>query len=273
LIGNDWLAIFPAALWAVSPMSVTFAVGGMETSLNIFWMVAATWGYVYPSPTQAGGNSVRLEYWIGVCAGLGLLTRIDAVLWIAPLFVWQLGENWLKHRRLPWRTWIACGLVLLPWVIFSVSYFGSPIPNSVTAKRNAYELPPLSALSQLLPTYSNTFFAFDTFGSVATMISGVLILTFSLFALVYAMRQAPRIVPFLIYPWLYLAFFVILNPLVFRWYMAPPLPALMLSAFVGAWVMLQPLTKTGARRLAYGIVGGLGLLCLFTSVNAWTLHP
>src|SRR5690606_26803493 len=54
LIGNDWLAIFPAALWAVSPMSVTFAVGGMETSLNIFWMVAATWGYV--SSPKAGST-------------------------------------------------------------------------------------------------------------------------------------------------------------------------------------------------------------------------
>src|SRR5690606_32915384 len=150
---------------------------------------------------------------------------------------------------------------------------GSALPNSDTAKRDAYFLPSLSALFHLLPSYSTSFFACDAVGFVATMISGVLILTFSLFALVYAMRQAPRIVPFLIYPWLYLAFFVILNPLVFRWYMAPPLPALMLSAFVGAWVMLQPLTKTGARRLAYGIVGGLGLLCLFTSVNAGTLHP
>ena len=29
------------ALWAVSPMSVTFAVGGMETSVAVLWMVAA----------------------------------------------------------------------------------------------------------------------------------------------------------------------------------------------------------------------------------------
>jgi hypothetical protein len=158
-------------------------------------------------------------------------------------------------------------------VIFSTAYFGSPIPNSVTAKRNAYDLPPLSALGQLLPTYSNAFFVFDTFGSVATMITGVLILTFSLFALVYVARREARVLPFLIYPWVYLAFFVVLNPLIFRWYMAPPLPALILSAFVGAWALVQPLTKTRARRVAFGIVGGVGVLCLFTSINAWTLHP
>lgn len=286
LIGSDWLAIFPAALWAISPMSVTFAVGGMETSVSIFWMVAAMWVYVNPSPptpspTQSGspgkpgrgGKSARLEYLIGVCAGLGLLTRIDAILWIAPLFAYQLGEDWLKRRRIPWRTWLACALVLLPWVVFSTAYFGSPIPNSVMAKRNAYDLPPFSALQQLIPTYSNAFFAFDTFGSIATMMSGVLILTFSLFALIYVIRRAPRALPFLIYPWVYLAFFVVLNPLVFRWYMAPPLPALMMSAFVGVWAMVQPLAKTRVRWAAYGIVGALGLVCMFTSVNAWNLHP
>lgn len=269
LIGSGgWLAIFPAALWAISPMSVTFAIGGMETSLAIFWMAAATWAYVgAPSPHH------WREIFIGVCAGLALLTRIDAVLWIGPLFVYQLGEDWLTRRRIPWRTWLACGLVLLPWVIFSSAYFGSPIPNSVTAKRYAYELPPLSALRQLLPTYSNVFFVFDSFGSVATMISGVVYLALSLFALLYALRRVPRVLPFLVYPWLYLGFFVALNPLVFRWYMAPPLPALMVGIFVGLWAVAQPLVRSSARRFAYGLMGLFGLLCLFTSVNGWTLHP
>lgn len=275
LIGSEWLAVFPAALWAISPMSVTFAIGGMETSVNIFWMVAATWLFIYPSPTQAGRGETPT--WvltsIGVCAGLGLLTRIDAVLWIAPLFAYQLVESWLKQGRLPWQTWLACGLVLLPWVIVSTGYFGSPIPNSVTAKRNAYDLAPLSALGQLLPTYSNVMFMFDTFGSVATMISGVFYLVASIFALLYAARRAPRALPFLTYPWLYLLFFTVLNPLVFRWYMAPPLPALIFSIFVGLWAMLQPLAKPRTRRVVYSLVTGLGLLWLFTSARGWTLHP
>jgi hypothetical protein len=312
LIGSDWLAIFPAALWTISPMSVTFAVGGMETSLSIFWMVAATWVFVaVPSPpaplpqgeggSQSSGgwheeasivgarhavplqranlqiSSLNNRYWpeilIGLCAGLGLLTRIDALLWIAPLFAYQLGEAWLKRRRFPWRTWAACVLVLLPWVVFSMGYFGSPIPNSVTAKRYAYELPAFSALGQLLPTYANVFFVFDTFGSAATMISGVLNLALSLFTLLYALRRAPRALPFLIYPWLYLGFFVVLNPLIFRWYMAPPLPALILSVFVGLWALAQPLVRSSARRAAYGLVSLLGTLWWFTSANAWTLHP
>lgn len=312
LLDSNWLAIFPAALWAISPMSVTFAIGGMETSVAIFWMAAATWVYVNPSPpassptqrawtqrlagrgergamqfANVGRAGLRRapttfitewqthwrEILIGACAGLGLLTRIDAVLWIGPLFAYQLGEDWLKRRRIPWRTWLACALVLLPWVIFSTAYFGSPIPNSVTAKRYAYELPAFSALGQFLPTYSNVFFVFDTFGSVPTMISGVLHLAMSLFALLYAARRFPCVLPFLIYPWVYMAFFVVLNPLIFRWYMAPPLPALIIGIFIGLWAIVQPLAKAGVGRLAVGFVGVFGAIWSVTSLNAWTLHP
>ncbi|MFN8560393.1 MAG: hypothetical protein U0703_01875 [Anaerolineae bacterium] len=270
VIASDWIAALPAALWAISPMSVTFAVGGMETSVNILWMAAATWLYV----------TRRSQVGIGVCAALGLLTRVDAVLWIAPLFAWQLVDAWIAGRgksiqmRIPWRTWVAVAVVLLPWVIFSLGYFGTPLPNSVTAKRYAYLIEPLGALKQLIPVYSTPFFEFDTFGSVGAMLGAVVYLALSIFGLVYTARRLPRLLPFLLYPWLYFAAFAILNPLIFRWYMAPPLPALMLGIVVGAWALVsQPLRKSPAIRFAPVIVGAVGVVWLVTSLNAWTLHP
>jgi hypothetical protein len=258
---SEAVALFPAVLWAISPMSVTFAVGGMETSVNILWMIAAIYLYV-----------VSTHRWrdigIGVCAALGLLTRVDAALWIAPLLLFQLGEGWLTRRQLPLRTWIACGLVLLPWVIFSFAYFGTPIPNSVTAKRYAYLIPPNAAFEQFLRTYANAFFQFDLLGSLGVMLGGVLILMFSFFAFSYALRHERRILPFLIYPWLYFAVFAALNPQVFRWYMAPPLPALIVGTFVGAWAMFRPL-----RRAAPLLVGVIGGLCVLTSLSGWTPTP
>jgi hypothetical protein len=264
-IDNDWIAALPGALWAISPMSVTFAIGGMETSVTILWMIAATWFYV----------ARRSPVGVGVCAALGLLTRVDAVIWIAPLFLFQLAETWLANRgkplpdRVPWRTWLACALVLLPWVIFSLTYFGTPIPNSVTAKRYAYLIEPGSALVRLIQTYSTPFFEFDTFGPTGAMLGAVVYLALSVFAVVYAARKLPRLLPLLVYPWLYLIFFAALNPLIFRWYMAPPLPALMLGIVIGAWSLLsRPLP-----RLAPILVGLLGVVWLFTSVNGWMLHP
>jgi hypothetical protein len=264
ITSSELVALFPAALWAISPMSVTFAIGGMETSLNGLWLIAATYLYV-----------VSTHRWrdigIGVCAALGLLTRADAALWIAPLLLFQLGDSWWTRRRLPLRTWIAAALVLLPWVIFSLAAFGTPIPNSVTAKRYAYLIQPNAALEQFLRTYANVFFQFDLLGSLGVMLGGVLILTFTLFAFSHALRHERRILPFLLYAWVYFAAFAALNPLVFRWYMAPPLPALIVGTFVGAWALFRPLRRP--RFAAPLIVGGIGALCLITSLSGWTLDP
>ena len=275
VIESDLIAALPAALWAISPMSVTFAVGGMETSVNILWMIAATWFYVAQRATPK-----RSQIGIGICAALGLLTRIDAAFWIAPLFLFQLIESWIAGRgkpflqRLPWRTWSAGALVLLPWVIFSLAYFGTPIPNSVTAKRYAYLIEPGSALIRLIQTYSTPFFEFNTFGSIGTMIAAVVYLTLSLLAFVYTARKAPRLLPLLIYPWLYLIIFSLLNPLIFRWYLAPPIPALMLGIVIGAWsIVSRPLKNSRALRFAPVIVGIFGCVWLFTSINGWALHP
>ncbi len=272
LIASDLIAVLPGVLWAIAPMSVTFAVGGMETSVNILWMVAATWLY-------ASVEGRWRDYAIGACAALGLLTRVDAALWIGPLLAFQLIDRWLSMRgepilrRLPLRTWLACGLVLLPWMIFSLAYFGAAIPNSVTAKRFAYLIEPGAAAAQLVQTYANLFFQFDTFGAIGAMIGGVLILTCNLFALVYAARRCPRVLPFLIYPWLYFAAFAALNPQMFRWYMAPPLPALMFGTFVGMWALLRPLAESWARVLAPLIGGLVGALCIITSLSGWALTP
>ncbi|MBE2182701.1 MAG: hypothetical protein IAE89_04675 [Anaerolineae bacterium] len=272
LTRSDYFAAFPAFLWAVAPMSVTFAIGGMETSLNILWMFAAFSLYILVPTTESSRRKRWREASIGACVALGFLTRADAVLWIAPLLGWQFLEG-LRARRLPLITWLAVGVILLPWVIFSIAQFGSPIPNSVTAKRNAYLIQPLSAFTGLLRTYSNLFFAFDTFGSIGTMISSIVILVYTLFAFPYAARKLPRALPLFIYPWLYFAIFSALNPLMFRWYFAPPLPALMLAVFTGFWALLAPLQTTRAKAIIPLAAGAFGVLCLITSLNAWTLHP
>ena len=56
--------VIVGALWAINPVSVTFAVGGMETSVAILWMVAAAYAYV------AGRDG-----WMALFARAGVLTR------------------------------------------------------------------------------------------------------------------------------------------------------------------------------------------------------
>ncbi|GEM_PF-239108 len=309
---HDWLSAVPALLYAISPMSVTFAIGGMETSLNILWMIAATYLYV------AHHTSPRAQIAIGVCAALGMLTRADAALWIVPLFVWQLLDGLITRKdqpffaRLPLRTWITAAIILLPFMLIAWAAFGSPIPNSVTAKRFAYIIEPGSALIRLIQTYSTPFFEFDTFGSIGAMIGAVLYTLLTLIGIIYAARKLPRLLPFLIYPWIYFAVFAILNPLIFRWYLAPPIPALMLGIIGGLWGIfnlrhtddsrptITPPVGTGlalsaaksfspdstpplhgerglggeiGRRIATLLLTLAAILWIFTSLNGWTLTP
>jgi len=301
LTDNRWVGALLGALWAIAPQSVTFAVGGMETSINIFWMVGAVWLYVTDRPV-----------WMGIFAALGVLTRIDAVIWIGPLFVYQLVERILTLPPTPlsagregesarrwgvlalqlerlgnvWRTWLAFVITLIPWLLFSTAYFGSPFPRSLSAKTVAYVMPPGSALARFIQVYSTPFFEFDalkvigdatgakTLASVGTMIAAVVYLILSLIGIAYVRRKLPRLLPFLIYPWLYMAIFSLANPLIFRWYVAPPLPALMLGIVAGAWSNIEGLQRASRKvRFAPVALGVLAILWIGMSVNAWTLHP
>jgi len=174
--GHDWIGGLLGVLWAVSPRSVAFAVGGMETSVVILWMLAAVWSYLLVG--DGGRTAVRPYILVGVFCALGFLTRIDTVLWSGPLLLYQLGESlWTRRdqpllKRIPWATWIAGLVVVLPWLVFSWVYFGSPIPNSINAKTVAYLVAPLSAMIALIQHYANPFFEVFTFGGLATAVGG-----------------------------------------------------------------------------------------------------
>ncbi len=269
LTGNRWVAALLGVLWAIAPMSVTFAVGGMETSVNIFWMVGAVWFFVDGRPI-----------WIGIFAALGLLTRIDAIIWIGLLFAYQLFESWRTGKgkrlveRVPWRTWAAAAITFAPWLIFSLLYFGSPFPRSLTAKSVAYIMPPGSALITFIQRYSTPFFEFDSFGSVGAMIGSGLYLALSIIGILYAAKRIPRLLPFLIYPWVYLIIFSAANPLIFRWYLAPPMPGLMLGIVTGAWAIIEGVQKATKRLPVIPVaIGILALLWGGMSIHAWDVHP
>src|SRR6185436_1787191 len=116
--------------------------------------VAATAAYVL-MPSDLPTRFNRRQILIGVLTGLGFLTRIDAALWIGPLFLFQLvdvfraGKGKTLLQRIPWQTWLSFIIVLLPWFAFSTVYFGSPFPRSLSAKTVAYVMQPGTALVTL----------------------------------------------------------------------------------------------------------------------------
>ncbi len=118
----DW-AVVPALAYALWPRSLPADSGGMETALFTLLITAA----FYYSHRRFGVYAVGM-------ATLATLTRPEGALLLLLLLVHE-------SRRDPpmWKANLLTILTLLiPWLVFSTWYFGSPLPHSVTAKLALY---------------------------------------------------------------------------------------------------------------------------------------
>jgi len=246
-----------AWLWAIAPMSVTFAIGGMETSIFVLLLTLGADLYLSGKGTAAALTSALL-----------LLTRPDGILFTGPLILDALGRGW-RTRRWPRAEALVFSLTLAPWLIFATLYFGTPIPHSVAAKTLAYRLPPLSALVRLIQQYGTPFFEQNLLGNTWPLAGFVLYFGLTVIGGLGAVRRDSRTWPLALYPWLYLVVFAAANPLIFRWYLAPPLPFYFLLILTGLAKLGEDLHLPAARFLPHAF----GLLAFGFSIYAWTLRP
>jgi len=225
LIGRRFNAAIPgvgaALVWAVAPFSVTFAIGGLETSVYVLLIVSVVYAYITAHYTRAA-----------FLAALSLLTRPDAILLLAPLAadrLWVIlrGRSNTAERRAAdsaspatangWGSalseLLAFSLPVLIWLVFSTFYFGNPVPHSIAAKSLVYRLPPDAAFIRLLQHYTTPFLEHLTFG-ISWIAIGLVVYPFLFLVGVFrTLRVTARAWPFLVYPWLYFIAFSIANPL------------------------------------------------------------
>ncbi len=294
--GSPRVAVGVSLVWAIAPYSVTFAIGGLETSIYILTILAAVYFHVFRKHLLAAG----------FCA-LAFLTRPDALILIIPLIcdrLWQILSPEFKIS-LSARRFVAILfkvvntyktellVFILPitaWLCFSTIYFGSPVPQSIAAKSLAYQVDSTSAFIRLLQHYMTPFLEHLTFGTRWIAVGIVLYPFLYLVGALHALRVEKSIWPFLIYPWLYFAIYAIANPLIFRWYLTPPLPALFLFILIGIDVLLTGVInyllgwiaqKSGVLKLeslksilaSLFCVAFVVIIPVSLSLRDWTLHP
>ena len=167
--------------------------------------------------------------------------------------------------------------MLAPWALFATWYFGSPIPHSLAAKTLAYRLEPSAGTIRLLQQLATPFFEDQAFGIPSIAVGLVLYPLLSLLGARAMLRRDSRAWVVSLYPWLYGLAFAVANPLIFRWYLAPPLPFYFLGLMAGLNALVHDLiralpirapARVAAGALAVPLIGALAL-----SLNAWTLHP
>lgn len=115
-------ALFYAACIALWPAYITSSVSGMETSLYVALLALAWLAVDREKPLAAA-----------VALAFAVLCRPDALLASVVVLGWTL-------RRSPRTALHAAALsaaLIVPWVLFSIGYFHTIVPASLTAKAHA----------------------------------------------------------------------------------------------------------------------------------------
>lgn len=253
-LGSRFAGQVTAVIWAIAPWSVTFAIGGLETSL----LVALATGTFY---LHLSGRPV----WAALAGSIALLTRPDALLFLLPLSAARLW-SWRTGDPPSWRELVAFGAPLAIWLALSLSTYGSPVPHSIFAKAVAYRLPPTAGLIRLLQHFATPFVGHETLGLGWIRVGLVLYPALYLLGAVTSVRAEQASWPILVYPWLYFVAYAVANPLLFRWYLTPPLPIYMLVILVGVGRVARDVKSPVPAILA-------GAAAIALTANGWSLAP
>ena len=233
--GAEWPGLAAALAWAVAPFSVTFAIGGLETSVYVLLLTGLALAY-----------AEQRRALTGLLGALAILTRPDAVILVGPLILDRLVRAFRKtDGPLNARELLAFLVPTLGWAAFATLTFGSPIPHSVQAKVGAYILPANDALIRLIQHYATPFLEQNLLGSALAVGLGLVLYPFLYIVgarRIY--RREPRLLGWLLYPALYFITFALPNPLIFRWYLTPPLPVYYLGILAGVEMLVRGKVKS-----------------------------
>ena len=279
-LGAPNAGLAAAFILSIAPFSVTFAIGGLETSLYCCLLLGLSLAHL-------GGRN-----WLAAfLSGLAFLTRPDALILILPLGLERLRQVYFDRGKSPiWRDYrlgleaAAFSIPVAAWLIFANDYFGNPLPHSIAAKSVAYLLPRESALVRLLQHYATPFMDDLTLGELGIGIGLFLYPSLYVVGALAAFRNDRVSWPFLTYPWLYFAAFAIANPLVFRWYLTPILPFYFLGILMGVnrlliagFSWLDRSAQKSAQRFSRFRMALLALFLFIVpavlTLHGWTLYP
>jgi len=244
-----WLAVvFDVLIGVVGWLALRT---GVDRSLAWLWLLLYATFYL---PLQACTHGMESQLFVllvlatlvcferrlvaptGAFLGLAVLVRPEAVLLTPLLFLEnRMGERRLRSRDLMRLAGIAL-VIVLPWAVFAQSYFGTVIPNSVTAK-----------------TFSaNASFA-DWVGAFIgrnPMMAGLWLL-FAVGAISLLRRNAAASRMWLAWTLIYLLFMLIARPPFYAaWYGPPVTPGFLLGVAAGALALAGIVLRSQRVRMA-----------------------
>jgi hypothetical protein len=233
------------ALVAIDAQVMVAAVSGMETSLVVTLMLASLCLYV-------GGRRTASAV---VLAAL-VLCRVDAMLWVVLI----AALAWWEQRRFPLRELLVFCAVLAPWLLFATVYFGSPIPQTVTAKAVAYvpgwKYGLAGLYGQFMAIFTPVHEKVDPFG-----LRWLLDIFWAVGA-IQTVRRYRQALPLTAFGILYFAYLLFQVPRIFQWYLVPWEVSLFLVAALGFGTLADALAHRPGPRVLWMSVAAVPPLLL-----------
>ncbi len=125
-------AVFAGLLFIAETKSVMFSVNGMETALMLFFL---SWSFYLMSRE-------KIDWFQNGIAWGGLMwTRPDSCVYIAALATAFFIFGFERRKTFVitvLKSSAVTALIYLPWFLWAWHYYGSPVPNTVIAKKGMF---------------------------------------------------------------------------------------------------------------------------------------
>ena len=236
---SRWPTAFVLTYVALNELQIFYGMSGMETQLAVAILLAGAYHAMR-----------RHDLTVGILAGLAALARPDLILWVLPVLAWSAMRGFRSFIRVA----VPAGVIVAPWLLFTTTYYGSPVPNTVLAKAAAYSSMPsigaawnqwvawaghqigtaiLALLRAFMPFYEDGAVVAAPIPAGPLSLIGIGMIGLALIG-AWRLRRMPDWWPVGAYLTFFLAYWCLLLPPVgyFNWYL-PPFTAL-IALLIGA---------------------------------------
>jgi hypothetical protein len=218
-VANGLEAVFFGVLLALDVKAIGFVTNGMETGLMMLFL---GWSFFLLADSEGDRWLARGLCWAGF-----MWTRPDGCIYIA---AFGLIELLIKRDRLGQaiasllRSAVLCALLYLPWFLFTLWYYHTPVPHTIVAKTDWESMEPSlwSHLWQRLYDRGKVVFAPTNYAFGGMRWVGWLSCALCVFCAVYwlfPLRDRLGRAASLFF--LCLAAYLVAIPFLFAWYLPP----------------------------------------------------
>jgi len=269
-------AVAVGGFLAIEHHQILFGMAGMETQAVVAILLFSFFVLFDLNPKA-----------VGISLGLCMLARPDFIFWLAIVFGLVARRCWIQRRFRPLLA-VSAGVALVygPWLLFTTSYYGSPVPNTILAKAYGYnnhwyasiplqELPirllwrvPKLIFGSLGPAYGGNGFGFQLFADHGLVACAVVLLAAP--GCRVALRRKDTaglgLCGFIL---VYALYYMFAMTYVYGWYSVPLAAATILASALGTDLLIRSIVSPALfDRITYCVaLGYLTLMAVYIPVT------